>query len=152
MALRNIFQEGEPILRRKAREVTSFDERLHILLDDMAETMRKANGVGLAGPQVGVSRRVIVIEPEEGALTEMINPVISDAAGEQIGAEGCLSVDSSKNCQVKRPMSLTVSYFDRKGGKHTERAEGWKARVICHECDHLDGILFIDKEYRGKKK
>ena len=95
MALRNIFQEGEPILRRIAREVTSFDERLHILLDDMAETMRKANGVGLAGPQVGISRRVIVIEPEEGALTEMINPVISDAEGEQIGPEGCLSVVSS---------------------------------------------------------
>lgn len=139
-------------MRRIAREVTVFDARLHILLDDMTETMRKANGVGLAGPQVGISRRVVVIEPEEGELTEMINPVISDTAGEQIGAEGCLSVDSSKNCQVKRPMSLTVTYFDRNGKKHTERAEGWKARVICHECDHLDGILFIDKPYGGKKK
>lgn len=148
MAVRNIFQEGEPVLRRKAREVTEFNERLHTLLDDMAETLHKSDGVGLAGPQVGICRRVIIVEPEPGDLTEMINPVISNARGSQIGPEGCLSVDSKKNGKVKRPMYLTVSYSDRNGAPHVMDAEGWTARIICHECDHLDGILFIDKVLR----
>lgn len=148
MAKRNIFQEGEPILRRKAKEVTEYNERLHTLLDDMAETLHCSDGVGLAGPQVGICRRVIIVEPEHGQLTEMINPVISGARGSQIGVEGCLSVDSGKNGKVKRPMYLTVSYSDRNGNPHTMEAEGWTARIICHECDHLDGVLFIDKVLR----
>ncbi|MBR2349808.1 MAG: peptide deformylase [Clostridia bacterium] len=145
MARRNIFQEGEPILRRKAREVNEFDSRLHQLLDDMKETLHTSEGVGLAAPQVGICKRVVIIEPEEGRLTEMVNPVITSASGSQIGLEGCLSVDSSKNGKVNRPMRLTVEYFDRNGKKHEMTATDWTARIICHECDHLDGVLFIDK-------
>ncbi len=148
MAIRNIFQEGEPILRKKAREVTEFNERLHTLIDDMIETLHSSEGVGLAGPQVGVCKRVIIVEPEPGDITEMVNPVISDTHGSQIGVEGCLSVSSSKNGKVKRPMYLTVSYRDRNGAPHVMKAEGWTARIICHECDHLDGVLFIDKVIR----
>jgi len=152
MAIRNIFKEGEPILRKKAREVEVFDARLHQLLDDMKETLHVAEGVGLAAPQVGISKRVIIIEPTEGDITEMINPVITKAKGSQIGLEGCLSVDSSKNGKVNRPMSLTVEYFDRNGEKQVMRATDWTARVICHETDHLDGILFIDKKEKEGKR
>ena len=153
MAIRNIFKEGEPILRKKAREVEVFDDaRLHQLLDDMKETLHVAEGVGLAAPQVGISKRVIIIEPTEGDITEMINPVITKAKGSQIGLEGCLSVDSSKNGKVNRPMSLTVEYFDRNGEKQVMRATDWTARVICHETDHLDGILFIDKKEKEGKR
>lgn len=152
MAIRNIFKEGEPILRKKAREVEVFDARLHQLLDDMKETLHVAEGVGLAAPQVGISKRVVIIEPTEGDITEMINPVITKAKGSQIGLEGCLSVDSSKNGKVNRPMSLTVEYFDRNGEKQVMRATDWTARVICHETDHLDGILFIDKKEKEGKR
>ena len=144
MAIRNIFKEGEPILRKRAREVEVFDARLHQLLDDMKETLHVAEGVGLAAPQVGISKRVVIIEPTEGDITEMINPVITKAKGSQIGLEGCLSVDSSKNGKVNRPMSLTVEYFDRNGEKQVMKATDWTARIICHETDHLDGKLFID--------
>lgn len=152
MALRNIFKEGEPILRRTAREVTDIDDRVRTLLDDMKETMIKADGVGLAAPQVGVSKRIVIIkpDPDEDEIVEMINPVVSEKSGVQVGVEGCLSVDSSKNCKVARPMRLKIDYTDRNGTAHSEYALGFKARVICHETDHLDGILFIDKEYRGK--
>ena len=151
MALRNIFKEGEPILRRVAREVGGIDERVVTLLDDMRETMIKADGVGLAAPQVGVSKRIIVIKPdaESDEIVEMINPVISEQSGVQVGVEGCLSVDSSKNCKIARPMRLKIEYTDRNGVRHSEYALGFKARVICHETDHLDGILFIDREYKG---
>ena len=153
MAIRNIFKEGEPILRKKAREVEVFDDaRLHQLLDDMKETLHVAEGVGLAAPQVGISKRVVIIEPTEGDITEMINPVITKAKGSQIGLEGCLSVDSSKNGKVNRPMSLTVEYFDRNGEKQVMRATDWTARIICHETDHLDGILFIDKKEKEGKR
>lgn len=152
MAIRNIFKEGEPILRKKAREVEVFDARLHQLLDDMKETLHVAEGVGLAAPQVGISKRVVIIEPTEGDITEMINPVITKAKGSQIGLEGCLSVDSSKNGKVNRPMSLTVEYFDRNGEKQVMRATDWTARIICHETDHLDGILFIDKKEKEGKR
>lgn len=153
MAIRNIFKEGEPILRKKAREVEVFDDaRLHQLLDDMKETLHVAEGVGLAAPQVGISKRVVIIEPTEGDITEMINPVITKAKGSQIGLEGCLSVDSSKNGKVNRPMSLTVEYFDRNGEKQVMHATDWTARIICHETDHLDGILFIDKKEKEGKR
>ncbi|MBO5773855.1 MAG: peptide deformylase [Clostridia bacterium] len=152
MAIRNIFKEGEPILRKRAREVEVFDARLHQLLDDMKETLHVAEGVGLAAPQVGISKRVVIIEPTEGDITEMINPVITKAKGSQIGLEGCLSVDSSKNGKVNRPMSLTVEYFDRNGEKQVMKATDWTARIICHETDHLDGILFIDKKEKEGKR
>lgn len=145
MAVRNIFQEGEAILRRKAREVEVFDERLHQLLDDMIETLHTSDGVGLAAPQVGICKRVVIIEPTPGDITEMVNPVIISSQGSQIGLEGCLSVDSSKNGKVNRPSRLTVEYFDRNGNKKSMTATDWTARIICHETDHLNGILFIDK-------
>ncbi len=152
MARRNIFQEGEAILRRKAREVEAFDSRLHQLLDDMIETLHTSDGVGLAAPQVGICKRVCIIEPEQGNITEMVNPVITSKQGSQIGLEGCLSVDSSKNGKVERPSRLTVEYFDRNGEKHTMTATDWTARIICHETDHLDGILFIDKKIKEGKR
>ncbi len=152
MARRNIFQEGEAILRRKAREVETFDARLHQLLDDMIETLHTSDGVGLAAPQVGICKRVCIIEPEQGNITEMVNPVITSKQGSQIGLEGCLSVDSSKNGKVERPSILTVEYFDRNGEKHTMTATDWTARIICHETDHLDGILFIDKKIKEGKR
>ena len=152
MALRNIFKEGEPILRRKAREIVDIDDRILTLLDDMRETMLRADGVGLAAPQVGVSKRIVIIKPDPDSeeIIEMINPVVSEKSGIQVGVEGCLSVDSSKNCKVARPMRLKIEYTDRDGNPHSEYAVGFKARVICHETDHLDGILFIDKEYKGR--
>ena len=145
MALRNIFKEGESVLRRVAREVTMFDNRLHVLIDDMWETMYKADGVGLAAPQVGIAKRVAVVDIGDGEKLELVNPVISKRKGEQVGLEGCLSIDSSKNGNVIRPMSLVVNALDRNGNPFEYKAEGFKARAICHECDHLDGILFIDK-------
>lgn len=149
MAIRNVYQEGEPILRKTAREVTEFNERLYMLLDDMKDTLHVQNGVGLAAPQVGISRRVIIIEPEQGGpITEMINPVILSSSGSQTGIEGCLSVDPSKNGEVTRPMNLTVSYKDRFGGARIMNAEGFTARVICHETDHLNGVLFIDRKLK----
>lgn len=152
MAVRNIFQEGEPILRRKAREVESFDARLHQLLDDMIETLHTSDGVGLAAPQVGICKRVCIIEPTEGDITEMVNPVITHREGSVVGLEGCLSVDSSKNGKVIRPSKLTVEYFDRNGIKKVMNAEDWTARIICHETDHLDGVLFIDKTIKEGKR
>ena len=143
MTLRTIVSYPDPVLAATAERVEVFDEELRQLADDMAETMRKANGVGLAGPQVGISRRVVVIEPEEGELTEMINPVISDTAGEQIGAEGCLSV-KGKQGTVTRPYRVKAEYRDRTGRKHKLTAEGFFARAVCHELDHLDGIIYTD--------
>ena len=150
MALRNIFKEGEPILRRKARVVEKIDDRLLTLLDDMRETMIKADGVGLAAPQVGVSKRAVIIKPDPDSdeIIELINPVASEKTGVQVAVEGCLSVDPSKNCKIARPNRLKVEYTDRDGNFHSEYAVGFKARVICHETDHLDGILFIDREYK----
>lgn len=150
MALRTVIQEGDPVLRKKARDVVSFDERLGILLDDMRETMRFENGVGLAAPQVGILRRAVVIEYEDRYL-ELINPAITSSEGEEIAYEGCLSIDSKKNCPVKRPTKLTYTAQDRFGNPITATEEGWLARIICHELDHLDGILFIDKAYKGEK-
>ena len=152
MAIRNIFQEGEPILRKRAREVEVFDARLHQLIDDMIETLHTSDGVGLAAPQVGSCKRVVIIEPTEGDITEMVNPVIVSSSGSQIGLEGCLSVNSSKNGKVNRPSRLTVEYMDRFGNKKSMTATDWTARVICHETDHLDGILFIDKKIKEGKR
>ena len=148
MAIRNIYKEGESILRKRSRQVDVFDKKLADLLDDMLETMRKAEGCGIAGPQVGMLKRVAIVEVEAGDVLEMVNPVITASSGEQIDMEGCLSVDRRKNCKVKRPMKVTIEARDRHGKKFTLTAEGFKARAICHELDHLDGILFIDKGIR----
>lgn len=151
MAVRNIFFEGDPILRKKAKEVTVFDERLGVLLDDMFETMRVNGGVGLAGPQVGILKRVAVIEYGDDKL-ELVNPKILSQSGSVIGFEGCLSVDHKKDGKVIRPQELTLAYQDRHGARHERKAEGWLARIVCHELDHLDGILFIDKVIKDEKE
>ncbi len=144
MALRNLRYEGDEILRKKSKEVSVVDDRIRTLLDDMVETMYEKDGVGLAAPQVGILKRVIVIDVEDGNVYKMVNPVITKKSGEQCAQEGCLSVRETKG-NVSRPMYVTVEYTDQ-DGKHVELdAEGLLARCICHEIDHLDGILFVDR-------
>ena len=143
MAIRSVVQVGDDVLRQKCFPVNEFDEKLWALLDDMKDTVKKEQGAGLAAPQVGVLRRLAVVDVEEGYF-ELINPVILQAKGEQTGWEGCLSV-RGKMGQVSRPMKVTVVYQDRFGEKHTLKAKGFFARAICHELDHLDGVLYIDK-------
>ena len=143
MAIRYVVQVGEDVLRQNCQNVKSFNAELHALLDDMKETVRAEQGAGLAAPQIGVPLRVVVIDVEEG-FYEFINPVILSQKGEQVGPEGCLSV-KGKQGTVKRPRKVKVEYRDRKGKKHTVTAEDFFARAVCHELDHLDGVLYIDK-------
>ncbi len=143
MALRNIVQIGDETLRKKSFEVTDFGKRTHDLLDDMLETLKKADGVGLAAPQVGVLRRVFIVYFED-KLYECINPQIVSESGKQTGEEGCLSV-RGKYGTVTRPNKVTVKAFDRYGKLFTVKAQGFLARAFCHENDHLNGILYVDK-------
>lgn len=143
MATRNIVTIGDDVLRKICRTQLTFDERLATVLDDMAETMYKAEGVGLAAPQIGILRRYCVIDTGDG-LIELINPVIEAQSGTQKGAEGCLSVPGRSE-SVERPMKVTVRAQDRYGNNITVTGEGLKARALCHEIDHLDGILYIDR-------
>ncbi len=143
MAIRSVVQVGDEVLRQKSFPVEAFDEKLHALLDDMRETVLKEEGAGLAAPQVGVLRRVVVVNVEEGYF-EMVNPVILSQKGEQTDWEGCLSV-RGKSGLVSRPMKVKVSFQDRYGEKYLLQAKGFFARAICHELDHLDGVLYIDK-------
>ena len=143
MAIRNILQIGDPTLRKKSFEVTDFGAKTHQLLDDMKETLIKADGAGLAAPQVGVLRRAFIVMAE-GQYYECINPVILKQKGKQIGEEGCLSV-KGKYGTVTRPNFVTVKAFDRNGKPFTLNAEGFLARAFCHEYDHLDGIIYVDK-------
>ena len=149
MAIRNVVQVGDDVLRQKCFPVEEFDEKLWKLLDDMKETVKKEDGAGLAAPQVGVLRRLAVVDVEEGYF-EFINPVIVSQKGEQSGWEGCLSV-RGKSGIVSRPMKVTVVYQDRNGEKQSVKAKGFFARAICHELDHLDGILYIDKAVHIEK-
>ena len=150
MALRNILTQEEPRLYKKCRPVTEFNERLHQLLDDMAETLADANGVGLAAPQVGVLRRAVLVletnvaEDEDEYVIELINPEIVETSGEQEGPEGCLSVPGEYGL-VKRPMHVKVRAQDRDGNWFEVEGEGLTARCFCHELDHLDGIVFTSK-------
>ncbi len=146
MAIRNIVTEGDSVLRKTCRSVLNFDERLHQLLDDMIETMYKAEGVGLAAPQVGILRRICVVDVGDGVI-ELINPVIESQEGEQEGPEGCLSLPG-KTGMVRRPMKVTVRAQDRNGNTFTVSGEELKARAFCHEIDHLNGILYVDKVIR----
>lgn len=146
MAIRNILKDGDEILRKKSREVTEINDNILILLDDMADTMYKANGAGLAAPQVGVLRRVVVIDIGEG-LVELINPVIKEQTGQQTTIEGCLSIPGIWG-EVERPARVVVEALNRKGEKITIESEGFMAQAVCHEVDHLDGILFTDKVIR----
>ena len=143
MAIRNIIQLGDPTLRKKCFNVVDFGEKTHQLLDDMKDTLIKANGAGLAAPQVGVLRRIFIVSVDDKYF-ECINPVIVSQSGKQIGEEGCLSV-RGKYGTVERPNKVTVKALDRYGKPFTVKAEGFLARAFCHENDHLDGIVYIDK-------
>ncbi len=143
MAYRYVVQVGDEVLRKKCEEVRKFDAELWALLDDMKETVRKEDGAGLAAPQVGVNIRAVVIDLAEGYF-EMINPKILSSKGEQRGVEGCLSV-KGKYGIVTRPQKVKAEYRDRKGKKHTVTGVDLFARCMCHEFDHLDGVLYIDK-------
>lgn len=143
MAKLNILKEDEPTLRKKSREVTEITPRILTLLDDMIETLHDANGCGLAAPQVGVLRRIVLVETEETGLLEMINPEIIEREGEQEELEGCLSVPG-KWGYTRRPMKVTVRAMNRSGEIYTVTGEDLAARAFCHEIDHLDGILYID--------
>ncbi len=143
MAIRNIVKEGDEILRKTCRPVDKITPRITELLDDMIDTMRKANGVGLAAPQVAVLRRICVVEVKPGEVIELINPEIIERTGEQQELEGCLSVPGRSGL-TKRPMTVTVKAIDRNGNEFTVSGSGLKARAFCHEIDHLDGVLFVD--------
>ncbi|MDR0889632.1 MAG: peptide deformylase [Oscillospiraceae bacterium] len=142
MALRKILTVGEPTLRKISRKVTAFDEKLHALLDDMAETLYDADGVGLAAPQIGILRRIVLVDTGEG-LFELINPEIMETAGEQDGLEGCLSVPGEYGL-VKRPNYVKLRAQDRDGNWYEVDGEGLIARAFCHEYDHLDGRLYTE--------
>lgn len=145
MALRQILHDGEPTLRKVSREVTKFDARLQTLIDDMFETMYENNGIGLAAPQVGILRRVFVIDlQDDNGPYVMINPKIVSQTGTQIYSEGCLSIPGRFG-DVERPAKITVEAQNREGKPFRLDAEELLAVCICHENDHLDGILFKDK-------
>ena len=144
MAIRKIVELGkDDILRKHARKVIKFDRRLAQLLDDMADTMYEADGVGLAAPQVGILKRCCVIDVGEG-LIELVNPEILWTEGEAVDVEGCLSVPG-RRCTVARPEKVRVHAQDRKGAHIEIEGEGLLARCLCHEIDHLDGVLYVDK-------
>lgn len=140
MAIRNIVKEGDSVLTKKCRTVEKFDARLFELLDDMKETLIKSGGVGLAAPQVGVLKRAVVIDTGE-KIVEFINPEIIKTKGTQQSIEGCLSCPDVWGI-TNRPMYVTIKAQDRHGNEFTMNGEGLLAKAFCHECDHLDGILF----------
>jgi len=144
MALRDIVLDGDPILRKICRSVIVFDAKLSKLLDDMQETMVSNDGAGLAGPQVGILRRVAVIRNSEDQFEEFINPEILESSGEQICNEGCLSVENLRG-DVPRPMTIKVKAYDRNGVEFVKEYSEFDADVCSHEFDHLNGILFYDK-------
>ena len=144
MAKLTILKEGEATLRKTCRPVTEITQRTKTLLDDMLETMRHADGVGLAAPQVGILRRIVVIEVEPGQVLELINPEIIEASGSVLGVEGCLSVPGKQGL-VKRPSYVRVQALDRNGVMQTYEGTDLLARCFCHELDHLDGHLYVDK-------
>ena len=143
MAIRRILTEGDETLRKISRPVTEIDKRTKQLLDDMAETMYSAEGAGLAAPQVGVLRRLVVIDVGEG-LIELINPVIVETEGSMVNPEGCLSIPG-RRCTVERPERVVVHALNRKGQTIEVEGTEFLAMALCHEIDHLDGILYTDK-------
>lgn len=150
MAIRNILiiKDNNEFLRKSSKPVSDFSV-IGELLDDMKETLLKADGLGLAAPQVGVLRRAVVVNVD-GEYLELINPEIKEVSGQCVEAEGCLSVPGRFD-KVIRPKQITVIAYDRGGKQFTKKAKGWLARAICHEIDHLNGVLFIDKIEKGGK-
>lgn len=151
MAIRNIREDGDEVLRKVCKPVTQMTDRLATLIDDMFDTMYEANGVGLAAPQVGVLRRIVVIDIGEGEPLVLINPEIVESDGEQIGAEGCLSLPGLQG-EVARPQHVICKALDRDMKEITVEGEDLLARAICHELDHLDGILYKDLAIDGLYK
>lgn len=149
MAIRKIITSENEILRKVSKPVKVFDENLIDLIEDMNETLKKSTGVGLAAPQVAVLKRVVVIDLN-GTHLELVNPEIVETKGSQCEAEGCLSIPGVYQ-KVKRPMTVTVKAYDRYGNKLVVTGEGFLARCFCHELDHLDGTLFIDKAEKKVK-
>lgn len=144
MALRNIVKHGDPVLRKKSRIVEKFDDKLSSLIDDMLQTMYNAEGVGLAAVQVGILKRVVVIDIGEGPM-ELVNPEIISSSDEvQISEEGCLSLPGQVGT-TSRPLTVKVKAQDRNGKWHIYKGTEFKAKAFCHEIDHLDGVLYIDK-------
>ncbi|MHB1419295.1 MAG: peptide deformylase [Bacillota bacterium] len=146
MAVYRILEIGEPVLREKAKVVSKFTSNIHKLLDNMAETMYDAKGVGLAAPQIGISKRVIVVDVEDN-LIELINPMVVEQEGEETEIEGCLSVPGVQG-EVNRAARVTVTGLNREGEPMVYTGEGLLARAFQHEIDHLDGIVFVDKAIR----
>lgn len=146
MALRNIVKDTDPMLRKVSREVDKFDDRLAMLLDDMWDTLNKAEGLGLAAPQVGVLKRIFIVDYDDDQF-EVINPKLISSSGQCDGNEGCLSVDGYRGI-VPRPEHIKMSYYNRFGKKFTIQADDYFARVFLHEYDHLDGVLFTDRMTR----
>ena len=144
MAIRTIITQGDPVLNKVCHPVEKFDEKLHTLLDDMKETLADSNGVGLAAPQIGILRRVVVVLDDEDHPIELVNPVIVREDGEQVGLEGCLSVPG-KYGVVTRPMDVTVRAQDRDGRFFEVSGTEIVARCFCHELEHLDGHLFVER-------
>ena len=146
MAIRKIVELGDEKLRKHAKPVEKYDRRLKTLLSDMAETMYKADGVGLAAPQVGILRRVVVVDVGDG-LYQLVNPEIVESDGEQEGPEGCLSVPGRSGV-VLRPNHVVIKAFDTEGNPITVEGSEFFARALCHELDHLDGVIYVDKMIR----
>ncbi len=147
MAIISIVKDGDEVLRKKCRPVAEITPRVIRLLDDMIDTLHDSGGVGLAAPQVGVLRRIAIVEVEPGELIELINPVIVSKKGKQQELEGCLSVPGKWGI-TKRPYEVTVKALDRNGEEFMVTGEDLLARALCHEIDHLDGTLFYDKAVR----
>lgn len=144
MAIRNIVLEGDPMLRKKSKPVREVTDHIRETLGDMVETMRQAEGVGLAAPQVGVMRRMFVAEPVPDEVYYVINPEILEQDGSQVGEEGCLSVPDLEGV-VERPQHIKIKFLDLDGNEQNLDFEDFHARVMCHEYDHLEGVLYIDK-------
>lgn len=151
--LKKIIQKGDPVLGKKCHAITKFDDKLRFLLEDMKETLEKSGGVGLAAPQVGICRRVVIVMNEAEEIIELINPEIVSSSGEQTGLEGCLSLPGYWG-EVTRPMKMRVKAQDRDGNAFEIEDEGLTARCFCHELDHLDGHMFdelCDKLYTAEE-
>ena len=151
MAIRNIRTNDDPILLKKSRVVEKFDERLWMLLDDMQDTLKKAEGLGLAAVQVGILKRIVLVGSEEDEeILELVNPEIVETSGEQCVSEGCLSLPKRVGVTL-RPQKVKIKAQDRNGEWHFYEGEELKARCFCHELDHLDGVLFSDRLAPGEK-